>query len=236
MEPTVKLLGYTSPLARMETIEGWTGPTEIEVPVNEGLYEPLDLVEYAGRWDYGPKSIAKMGDKNIIRRWIAAGEESMLEMVNVVFIVTCSRVVSHELVRHRIASYQQESQRYVRYDDEGSDDLFYIPDEVVAAGPDACMAYDQHMMRSLQTYKRLKELGVKGQIARYVLPNATRTRVVVNMNLRELRHVLKLRMHKSAQPEMQQVANQMHDILMDLFPEVFADIKPALEAGERAAR
>lgn len=236
MTPSVKLLGYTKPLAQMETIEGWTGPTEIEMPVNPGLYEPLDLVEYAGRWDYGPKSVAKMGDRDIIRRWIAQGHESMLEMVDVVFMVTCSRVVSHELVRHRMASYQQESQRYVKYDDEPVEDLFFVPPEVEAAGADAVFEYNRAIEASLVTYNYLKRLGVKSQIARYVLPNATRTRITVKMNLRELRHVLKLRMHSSAQPEMREVANQMHDIVVDLFPEVFADIKPALEAGERAAR
>ena len=217
MKPEVKLLGYTR-------------------VVSEPLEEPLDLIEYAGRWDYGPKSLAKMGDRDIIGRWIRSGEESMLEMVDVAFLVTCSRVVTHELVRHRLASYQQESQRYVKYDEEEPDDLFFLPPEIEAAGEEAIRAYHYGVMTSLITYNNLKRLGVKSQIARYVLPNATRARIVVKMNLRELRHVLRLRMHKSAQPEMRAIATQMHDILMDLFPEVFEDIRPWLEAGERAAR
>lgn len=236
MTPSVKLLGYTKPLTEM-AVEGREYETwEVEVPVNPGLYEPLDIIEYAGRWDYGPKSIGKMGDRDIIRRWIQSGEESMLEMVDVVFLVTCSRVVTHELVRHRMASYQQESQRYVKYDEEEPGELFYLPPEVEAAGEEAVAAYWDAVEYSLTVYKRLKVAGVKSQIARYVLPNATRARIVVKMNLRELRHVLKLRMHKSAQPEMRDIATQMHDILMGLFPEVFSDIKPALESGERAAR
>lgn len=236
MTPSVKLLGYTRPLAVMETVEGWTGPTEVEMPVNPGLYEPLDLVEYAGRWDYGPKSVAKMGEKDIIGRWIRQGHESMLEMVDVVFMVTCSRVVSHELVRHRMASYQQESQRYVKYDEEDPEDLFFLPPEIEAAGEEAVEIFWDSVQESLVMYKALKASGVKSQIARYVLPNATRTRITVKMNLRELRHVLKLRMHPSAQPEMREIAYLMHDIVVDLFPEVFEDIKPALEAGERAVR
>lgn len=237
MEPKVKLLGFTKPLTELEVIEGWAGITEVDVPVNPGLYEPLDLVEYSGRWDYGPKSVSKMGDRDIIRRWIESGEESMLEMVDVVFFVTCSRVVTHELVRHRIASYQQESQRYVKYDEEDPDDLFFIPPEIESADPAALHLYIETMWQAQAAYNRLKgEFGIKSQIARYVLPNATRARIIVKMNLRELRHVLLLRMHKSAQPEMQNIARQMHDILVDLFPEVFKDILPRLEAGERMAR
>lgn len=236
MTPSVKLLGFTRPVTEMQTIEDWEGLHEVEMPVNTGLYEPLDLIEYAGRWDYGPKSIAKMGDRAIIRRWIDSGEESMVEMVDVLFLITCSRVVSHELVRHRIASYQQESQRYVKYDEEEPGDLFFLPPEIEDAGEDAVADFWDSVEYSLAIYKRLKVAGVKSQIARYVLPNATRTRVIAKMNLREWRHVLRLRMHKSAQPEMRVIANEIHDILNGLFPEVFSDIKPALEAGERAAR
>lgn len=231
MKPEVQLLGYTTPI--MSDDCGCCSP---KVGVTPGIEEPLDLIEYAGRWDYGPKSLAKMGERDIIRRWIAAGHESMLEMVDVAFLVTCSRVVSHELVRHRMASFQQESQRYVRYDEELAEELFFLPPEIEAAGEEAIKTYESAAQHALVAYSELKRLGVKSQIARYVLPNATRTRIVVKMNLRELRHVLKLRMHSSAQPEMQVVANQMHDIVADLFPGVFADIRPALEAGERAAR
>ena len=236
MTPSVKLLSMTQPLLRAEVLEGWEGPAEVMMPVNPGLAEPLDLIEYAGRWDYGEKSVAKMGDRDIIRRWIGSGEESMVEMVDATFLITCSRVVSHELVRHRIASYQQESQRYVKYDEEDPDGLFFTPEEVEGAGAEAQAVFEAAMWSSLNAYKRLKAMGVKSQIARYVLPNATRTRVIAKMNLREWRHVLSLRMHKSAQPEMQVIANQIHDVLVDWFPEVFKDIKPALEAGERAAR
>lgn len=236
MTPNVKLLGYTMPVHQTDVVDGWEGPAEVQMPVNAGLDEPLDLIEYSGRWDYGPKSIAKMGDRDIIRRWINSGEESMLEMVDVVFLVTCSRVVSHELVRHRMASYQQESQRYVKYDEEEVEDLTFIPDEVLDAGGAATDIYTEAMYHSVRAYKRLKQLGLKSQIARYVLPNATRTRITVKMNLRELRHVLKLRMHSSAQPEMRVIATQMHDILVDLFPEVFKDIQSWLDAGERASR
>lgn len=234
MTPEVKLLGVTQPLmVDVCPYDGCRG----QVGVNPGLNEPLDLIEFAGRWDYGPKSVAKMGDRDIIRRWIRSGEESMLEIVNVVYMFTCTRVVSHELVRHRIASYQQESQRYVKYDEESAEDLFFVPPEIERAGEGAVALYLALMDETLSTYNRLKgEYGLKSQIARYVLPNSTRTRIIVNMNLRELRHVFRLRMHSSAQPEFRAIATELHDLLLPMFPEVFEDIKPWLEAGERAAR
>lgn len=224
MEPSARLLSYTMP-ASEPALGKWH---ESAVP---GLDEPLDLIEYAGRWDYGPRSVSKMGDRDIIRRWIGSGEESMVEMVDATFLITCSRVVTHELVRHRLASFQQESQRYVKYDEESQEDLFYVPE-----GLEENEAYEEAMYHALKAYKALKRAGVKSQIARYVLPNATRARIVVKANLREWRHILKLRMHKSAQPEMQTVARLIFDQLNALFPEVFSDIPAELEAGERAAR
>lgn len=199
------------------------------------LYRPLDLIEFSGRWDYGPKSIAKMGDTDIIRRWIASGEESMVEMVSAAFFIVCSRVVSHELVRHRLASFQQESQRYVRYEDESADELFIVPSEFLDS-PELEGRFWENAESNLAAYRKLREVGVKPQIARYFLPNSTRVRMVVSANLREWRHILKLRMHRSAQPEMQVIANQVHDALLLKFPEAIVDIKPAIEAGERAIR
>lgn len=209
------------------TLIAHTTPIHSEFP----LTEPLDLIEFAGRWDYGPKSIAKMGDRDIIRRWIASGEESMVEMVDAAFFIECSRVVSHELVRHRLASFQQESQRYVKYEDENWRDLFYISPEL-----ERRTGVEDILRESLNAYRELRKVGVPAQQARYVLPNATRVRMVMKANLREWRHILKLRMHKSAQPEMQIIANQIHDQLLEKFPEVFSDIRPALEAGERQVR
>lgn len=231
MNPSVRLIGMTVPVEDLDYEESL------------GFEGPRDLIEFAGRWDYGESSVAKMRDvrltrdgpvrKNMIETWLRSGEESMVEMGSAMFLITCSRVVSHELVRHRIASYQQESQRFVKYDEESSDDLFYVPPEIVAAGPMAVELYETSVADQLATYRALKALDVKSQTARYVLPNATRTRVVAYMNLRQWRHVLALRMHTSAQPEMQVIARLVHTKLQrayghDLFPD---DI-----ATERAVR
>lgn len=199
------------------------------------LKEPEDLIEFAGRWDYGLNSISKFGDRDIIRRWLATGEESMVEMGDATFFIECSRVVSHEIVRHRIASYQQESQRYVNYKDERPEDVFIRPPEF-PEGTYEGDQFDYACRVALDVYKDFLRDGGKKQIARYVLPNATRTRIIMKANFREWRHYLKLRCHKSAQPEMQTIAWRIHDQLFDKFPTSFGDIKPALEAGERASR
>jgi thymidylate synthase (FAD) len=213
MEPRATLIAVTQPLGFLD--------------------EPQDLIEYAGRVDYGPNSRLKMGDRSIIDRWIASGHESMVEMADATFEIECSRVVSHELVRHRIASFQQESQRYVRYDEEEPEDLFYIPPEL---DPTERLILESAYEDAARAYKKLKTLGVKSQLARYILPNGTRTRIIMKANLREWRHFCRLRCHTSAQPEMQLIANQILDTLIELYPEVFADVEEALEEGKRAAR
>jgi len=217
MKPVVRLLTTTQPVEGVEF-----------------LSEELDIIEYSGRWDYGPKSISKMGDREIIGRWIKAGHESMLEMVDATFFIECSRVVTHELVRHRIASYQQESQRFVEYGEEDPEDLFYTPDGL--GTEDDELHYRLYVENALMEYNYLRSQGVSKQLARYVLPNATRTRIIVKMNLREWRHVLKLRCHPSAQPEMREVMFQVLAILLNRYPEVFTDVEKEIADEVRAVR
>jgi len=218
MNPSARLISMTRP---------WSNNQESE------FSDPLDLIEYAGRVDYGSKSLAKMGERDIIRRWIESGHQSMIEMVDATFAIECSRVVSHELVRHRLASFQQESQRYVKYEDESPEDLFMIPPEVDG---EARNIMQESLNQSLEAYKKLRDLGVKGQFARYADPNATRTRLIMKSNLREWRHIITLRMHSSAQPEAQEIAKIIWGELMPHFPEIFGDIPAILEAGSRANR
>jgi thymidylate synthase (FAD) len=253
-----------------------------EVVLTVPFPDPERIVEFAGRWDYGENNARRLGETTrlkvdvkrrledtgevveessnyvevpIIHKYIDMGHESMLEMADATFFIECSRVVSHELVRHRIASFQQESQRFVKYDDVRADDLFYMPPEIADTeenvfrdengiysqdepteewmfgipAQDAMIGlYDQ----ALETYKALRKVGVPPQIARYVFPNATRTRLVMKTNLREWRHICKLRLDKSAQPEMQELMQQIYDQLVDVFPNVMYN---ALD-GERGVR
>ena len=187
---------------------------------DDGYYDPERIVEFAGRSDYGVKNAQKLGsDETIISRWIDSGHHSMLEFASATFYIECSRVVSHELVRHRLASFQQESQRYVKYEDVEPEEMFYVPD---FNGTDDGIG--QKVTRELEdafaAYRVLRQAGVKAQLARYVLPNATMTRMVMKANLREWRHIVNLRTAKAAQPEMQELMAQVKEQLEDVFPNI----------------
>lgn len=200
-------------------------------------FDPERIVEFAGRWDYGEKNAKRLGEMTtldgeyvpIIIKYIEAGHESMLEMASATFFIECSRVVSHELVRHRLASFQQESQRFVKYDDEEAD-VFFDPTE--GDDPDTQEQFDLAFREALALYREMRLNGVAPQIARYVLPNAMRTRMVVKANLREWRHICKLRLDKSAQPEMRELMQQVYDQLVEVFPNVMHGVM----SGKRGVR
>ena len=192
------------------------------------------IIEFAGRWDYGPNNAEKLGQESkaggkMIKRWMDSGEQSMIEMAHATVFVECSRVVTHEFVRHRLASYQQESQRYTKYDEEDAEDLFYMPPQISAmVEVEGDEEYRKFMGSAKTFYTWLRQQKVGPQIARYVLPNATRTRMVISTNLREWRHIVKLRLHSSAQPEMRELVQQIYDQLIDVFPQ---SLEGVLEEG-----
>lgn len=215
--------------------------------------DPERIMEFAGRWDYGASNATKLGEKSkmlvdgqsidvpIIEKYIGMGHESMIEMGDATFFIECSRVVSHELVRHRLVSYQQESQRFVKYDNLAEwDEAMFYPDGTKDVKINPSDYSDDNAMEMMYraykdayfTYQRLRAEGVAPQIARYVLPNAMRTRLIMKTNAREWRHILKLRTDKSAQPEMRELMLQVYDQLTDIFPNA---MKGILE-GERTVR
>jgi thymidylate synthase (FAD) len=204
---------------------------------SEHWYNAERLSEFSGRWDYGANNAAKLGETSlwqgeqvpILQKYMAMGHESMLEMGWAAFFLEGSRVFSHEIVRHRPVSYQQESQRFVKYKDEEAFDLFFLPPELDKASAEEMM---EAFRSNKALYDKLCEKGVKPQIARYVFPNATRTRLVMATNAREWRHILKLRLDKSAQPEMQQIMTMVYDQLTDIWPTMMKGVKD----GERAVR
>lgn len=230
MQPYAELLEFNQPnIIRIpgfteirDQFMGLRHPREIRVPGSDSVYIINDterISEFSGRWDYGEKNASNLGSPAkdgtpIIRKWIASGEQSMLEMAHATVFFRCSRVCTHELVRHRLASYQQESQRFTLQVLDG--DSFYIPtdlDEKIVQSFE--LAYGQ----AKDHYEVLIDLGVPKQIARYVLPNGTRTRIIVSANMREWRHILKLRMHSSAQPEMREMMQMAYDQLIMVFPQ-----------------
>ena len=181
------------------------------------------LIEMAGRTcANSTKDMIKSGehgdeysDPNWIQKRIKQGHESILEHGSATFKIICSRAVTHELVRHRIASYSQRSQRYARED--GC--VYFTPPEL-SDDPE----YDKIMHMLCDYYIKKLEQGVKPELARYVLPNAWRTEIMKTMNFRELRHFINLRTSPAALPEMQEVANQVKSICVHSWPKVFGDI------------
>lgn len=180
-----------------------------------GTLQPTELIEQAGRICYNSQG---RHDPDIIGNWIAAGHESVLEHAAFTFLITCSRVVSHEMVRHRLAAYSQRSQRYVL---EKMPQLV-VPPEV----PDDMAAAFLAMLRKAhQSYLDCLEAGIPREIARYQLPNATLTTVVATWNIREVRHILRLRMSPRAQPEFQAIAKEIYRLARLHAPLLFPDFE-----------
>src|SRR5512139_1206710 len=179
---------------------------------------PEALVEHAGRTCY--RSEPKGDPGKFLKARMSEGHESIIEHASVTFEISgISRACSHQLVRHRIASYSQESQRYV----DLSAPEFVVPPSV-AETPQAQVIWDEFMGHVAGTYQRLRELGVRKEDARFVLPNATATRIIVTMNFRSLRHFFSVRCEKAAQWEIRALALEMLRKVYPLAPSVFADL------------
>lgn len=177
------------------------------------------IIEYAGRlcWD----TVDRMGtNSERIQEWIKVGHESVIEHASATFYIKASRVLTHELVRHRLASYSQRSQRYV----SESTPKYIEPPEIKSSGENTGEIFTEAMKNAWSCYNQLIEAGVKKEIARYVLPNACETQIVMTMNFRELRHFIKLRTSSKALPEMRTVAGEVRRIMMEEAPRVFSDL------------
>jgi thymidylate synthase (FAD) len=183
------------------------------------------LLEHAGRTCYRSESRGRPG--KFLQSRIREGHESIIEHASVTFEISgISRACSHQLVRHRLASYSQESQRYV----DMAAPEFIVPPSV-AEYPQAQVVWDEFMTRVSDTYRQLRELGVRKEDARFVLPNATTTRIIVTMNLRALRHFISVRGEKAAQWEIRALALEMLRQVHSVAPSVFSDLYDRLIAG-----
>lgn len=162
-------------------------------------------------------------DKALINRLVIEMEpkhDSPLEHVQYTWDISgVSRSLTHQLVRHRIASYSQESQRYVK-----QNQFDYVMPPVLRVNQEAFEVYDTFMENAQRAYDRLVELGLNKEDARFVLPNACCTSIVVSMNARGLRNFLKLRTDKHAQWEIRALANLMYDSLPAQHKFMFEDV------------
>lgn len=192
---------------------------DVEVKLLAITPEAEKLIEKAGRlcWDTQDK-IGTVPDR--IQKWMEVGHESMIEHACATFYIRASRVLTHELVRHRMASYSQRSQRYVKENEP----RYIEPPEIKERGESAQEQFEQAMRVCWEGYRNLLAKGVKPEIARYVLPNACETQIICTWNFREIRHIIKLRTSKRALPEIRVVAGEISRIAKEVAPQVFRDL------------
>lgn len=179
------------------------------------------LIEKIGRVCYDSAHLIKKDShERFIKNLIERGHDSVLEHGVVTFHIDgVSRSLSHQLVRHRIASYTQKSQRYCR-----EDQFDYVTPPGFFHGTTECIIYEQAMNHAQEAYNDLIKQGVRPEDARMVLPNACCTEITVTMNFRSLRNFFKLRLDKHAQWEIRELAKQMLALVMLECPTVFQDI------------
>lgn len=190
----------------------------------------LKHIERAGRTCY--KSEGKIGEGTaaaFVRSIVKRGHESVLEHVSLTVRVVCDRGVSHEIVRHRIASYSQESTRYCNYADDkfGRSVSFVRPffwNDPSPESQEKMRIWEGAMQAAEDAYFALLAKGANAQEARSVLPNSLRTELVMTMDLREWRHFLKLRSGAASHPQMRELAVPMLEAFRTALPEVFDDL------------
>jgi len=214
---------------------------EILTEISEGGIKELQHIEKIGRVCYKSEDkITEDGEsaKKFVKMLIGRGHEAMIEhsSLSVKFIV--DRGVSHELVKHRIASFAQESTRYCNYS------LDKFGNEINVIEIDGGIEHDEKM-KNMSTpernavedewasamedaerhYIKLMEMGATPQIARSVLPNSTKTEITITANYREWRNFFKLRTANAAHPQMQEITRPLLNELKAKLPIVFDDIE-----------
>lgn len=186
----------------------------------------LRLIEEAGRTCYKSENkITEDSSKQFVRRLLNSGHHSVIEHISVTVRFICDRGISHELVRHRLASYSQESTRYANY----SKNKF--GKEITVIRPlfwdEDSPQYHQWlaaMEHAESAYMKLIELGARPEQARTVLPNSLKTEVVMTCNLREWRNVFSLRCSNAAHPQIREIMLPLLNEFKEKIPVVFDDL------------
>lgn len=192
---------------------------QVELLNRLGYKEMLNNIETAGRICYQSKSNydIESGEK-FVRMIIKMGHESVLEHGSLTFKIKTNRAIANEIVRHRLASYSQESTRYVKYAD-----IEFIPR--------VCKSDAKLALKSIEEqYRSFIEYGYRPEDARDILPLCTATTLAMTMNFRELRHFLKLRLDKAAHPQIRELAAMILKMVREEYPVFVEDIS---EEGNR---
>ncbi len=180
---------------------------------------PEKIIELSARTSY--KSFSRMGEgteKKLIAHLIRLGHLSVLEHASATFMVKgISRACTHQLVRHRLASFTQESQRYVN-----EKNFTYVVPDAMREHEEAYKIFEELMKNAANAYSTLIELGIKKEDARFVLPNATTSEIVISANFREWLHIIGLRVSNEAQWEIRKLSVLFWTELYRIAPTVFS--------------
>lgn len=186
----------------------------------------LKKLEAAGRTCYKSEDRTNEdSSRRFLKMVLERGHESVIEHEKVTVRIVCDRGVTHEIVRHRIGSYSQESTRYCNYSfDKFGNEITCIAPIFWKDSPTLMKRWEQAMIEAERSYFDLLKEGAKPEQARSVLPNSLKTEIVVTYNLREWRHFLKLRTSRQAHPQMREIANALLIDLRAKIPLIFDDI------------
>lgn len=172
-----------------------------------------------------PEDLDKTSDKElkaILEQVTSLGHTSVIEHTNFTFAISgVSRSLTHQLVRHRIASYAQQSQRYVDFKEPN-----YVTPPKIAKNKQMKKAYDDTMKTIWEQYNNLLDMGIPAEDSRFILPNAACTNIMVTMNARSLLNFFELRCCQHAQWEIRQLANKMLKEVKKVAPTIFKNAGP----------
>lgn len=199
------------------------------------LLTPIDSewvlrhLERAGRLCYKSEDKSDgtvVGSSKFLKDKITRGHESIIEHFSASVLFVCDRGVSHEIVRHRLASYSQESTRYCNYSKErfGREITVIEPCFADRWTPEQYKIWYNAMEAAERHYMHLLDTGVTPQEARAVLPNSLKTEIIMTANIREWRHFFKVRCAPEAHPQMREVANMALKLFREALPSLFEDI------------
>jgi thymidylate synthase (FAD) len=188
--------------------------------------EIMRLIETAGRTCYkSDHKTTSDSAKTFIKGILKSGHESVVEHANISVRFICDRGVSHELVRHRLASYSQESTRYCNYSNEKfGNEITVIRPFFFSQGSIPYAIWLSQMEAAESAYNRMMKNGVKPEEARSILPNSLKTEIVMTANIREWRHVLRLRTSGKAHPQIREIMIPLLKELKEGLPVLFSDI------------
>lgn len=198
---------------------------EIITPINGK--EILEHIERVGRVCYkSENNITEESAEKFVAGIVRRGHEAVIEHYNITVKFTTDRGITHEIVRHRIASYAQESTRYCNYSkDKFSNEITVIKPVDIKEGTPEYVDWLAAMEAAEKFYFALLADGCKPQTARSVLPTCTKTEIMVTMNLREWRHFIRLRGAEAAHPDIRILALDLWKQFREQIPVIFDNIK-----------